>query len=178
MELRFYNRYRAVEYARTWAYSRNPSFPDFAGQGGDCTNFVSQCVYAGCCTMNYSSVLGWYYISLNDRAPAWTGVEFFYEFLTQNQGLGPVGREVAAGDLSLGDVIQLGREEGDHYHTLLVTGYESGSYLVAAHTDDAYNRRLDTYSYSRIRFLHIDGVRVQTENTDECYQRLLEGRGI
>ncbi|MBR5616363.1 MAG: amidase domain-containing protein, partial [Clostridia bacterium] len=37
-----YMRERAVEYALRWALSRNPLFPDFAGIGGDCTNFVSQ----------------------------------------------------------------------------------------------------------------------------------------
>ena len=79
-----YNRERAVEYARRWALSRNPLFENFSGIGGDCTNFVSQCVYAGCCQMNYTPDFGWYYVSLNNRAPAWTGVEFFYNFLTSS----------------------------------------------------------------------------------------------
>ncbi len=173
-----YHRERAVAYAKRWAYGRNPLFPNFAGIGGDCTNFISQCVYAGCCTMNFSPVLGWYYISLNDRAPAWSGVEFFFWFLTQNQGPGPFGREVGAGELSIGDVIQLGREEGDFYHTLLVTGYANGTYLVAAHTDDSLNRRLDSYSYSRIRFLHIDGIQVVTPDTSACFENVLSGRQI
>ena len=42
-----YNRASAVAYARRWALSRNPLFTNFAGRGGDCTNFISQCVYAG-----------------------------------------------------------------------------------------------------------------------------------
>ena len=88
-----YNRARAVEYARKWALSRNPLFTNFAGQGGDCTNFVSQCVYAGSCKMNYTPVFGWYYISLDQRAPAWTGVEFLYDFLVNNQSIGPFAAE-------------------------------------------------------------------------------------
>ncbi len=47
-----YDRRRAVEYARRWALSRNPLFVNFAGQGGDCTSFVSQCILAGCGIMN------------------------------------------------------------------------------------------------------------------------------
>ena len=39
-----YNRARAVEYAQRWALSRNPLFYDFTGGGGNCTNFVSQCL--------------------------------------------------------------------------------------------------------------------------------------
>jgi hypothetical protein len=39
----------AANYARTWALSRNPEYADYSGQGagGDCTNFVSQAMYAG-----------------------------------------------------------------------------------------------------------------------------------
>lgn len=176
MTIEAYRRDRAVEYARRWAYERNDLFPDFAGIGGDCTNFVSQCIFAGSCVMNYSPMLGWYYISLEDRSPSWSGVEFFYDFMTRNQGPGPFAREVLPGGLSLGDVIQLGQEDGDYYHTLLVTGYEDNTYLVAAHTNDAFNRRLDSYEYARARYLHIEGVRVPQLDTGECYRRLMGGR--
>lgn len=87
---RRYNRERAVEYARRWAFSRSPLFESYNGIGGDCTNFVSQCVYAGSCVMNYTRDFGWYYSSPMNRAPAWTGVEFFYNFMTSNEGVGPL----------------------------------------------------------------------------------------
>ena len=78
-----YNRERAVEYARRSALSRNPLVIDFTGRGGDCTSFVSQCIFAGTGVMNYTETFGWYYISSENRAPAWTGVEFFYDFVTE-----------------------------------------------------------------------------------------------
>ena len=78
-----YDRERAVEYALTWALDRNPLFLNFTGRGGDCTNFASQCLLAGSCTMEYTPDFGWYYISSENRAPAWTGVEFFYDFVTE-----------------------------------------------------------------------------------------------
>ena len=53
-----YDRARAVEYARRWALSRNPLFTDYTGIGGDCTNFVSQAIYAGTCVQNYTRDLG------------------------------------------------------------------------------------------------------------------------
>ena len=37
---------KAVRYAGKWAYGRNPAYFDFDGLGGDCTNFISQCIYA------------------------------------------------------------------------------------------------------------------------------------
>ena len=48
-----YIRENAVAYARKFAFSQNPNFANFAGIGGNCTNFVSQCIYAGGCVMNY-----------------------------------------------------------------------------------------------------------------------------
>lgn len=176
-----YLRERAVEYALRWALSRNPLFPDFTGQGGDCTNFVSQCILAGSCVMNDTLDFGWYYFSPTNRAPAWSGVRYFYDFLTgspdfasENGGTGPFGREVMTQQLMLGDVVQLANAEGVYYHTLIITGFEGDDILVCAHSDDARNRPLSTYNYATARFLHIDGTRLLLEN-DECYRQLLEG---
>ena len=179
-----YNRERAVNYAETWALRRNPLFLNFAGRGGDCTNFTSQCLLAGSCTMDFTPDFGWYYISSDDRAPSWTAVAFFYDFITEqplfagaNQGIGPFGREVRAREVELGDFIQLADEAGDYYHTLIITGFEPNDILICAHTDDALNRRLSTYNYSSLRFIHIDGVRIEVED-DVCYQPLLDGVAI
>ena len=179
-----YNRERAVNYAETWALRRNPLFLNFAGRGGDCTNFTSQCLLAGSCTMDFTPDFGWYYVSSEDRAPAWTSVAFFYDFLTEqpvfaaeNGGIGPFGREVRAREIQVGDFIQLADEAGDYYHTLIITGFEPNDFLICAHTDDALNRRLSTYNYASLRFIHIDGVRVEVAD-DVCYEPLLEGRAI
>jgi len=169
-----YNRGRAVLYARRWAFSRNPLFSNFSGIGGDCTNFISQCIYAGSCVMNYTPTFGWYYRSANDRAPAWTGVEFFYNFMTGNDGVGPFAVEVDSDGVTIGDVIQLADETGDYYHTLLITGFEDGTYLVAAHSDDSLDRPLTTYMYATARYLRIEGVRLNIP--DQVYGGLLRER--
>ena len=80
---------KMIDYAAKWAYSYNPDFYDFTELGGDCTNFISQCVYAGGAVMNYTPDTGWYYIALSERAAAWTGVEFFARFVLNNRGAGP-----------------------------------------------------------------------------------------
>ena len=126
--------------------------------------------------MNYTPTFGWYFISLEQRSPSWTGVEYFYNFIIENTGVGPFGSEVEEGELSVGDVVQLGREEGAFYHTLLVVGRsEEGVLLVAAQSDDAYGRPLSTYTYARIRFLRVEGVRYSVGGVGDCYQPLLEG---
>ncbi|MBE6601637.1 MAG: amidase [Ruminococcaceae bacterium] len=180
-----YNRERAVEYALRWALDRNPLFVDFTGIGGNCTNFVSQCILAGSCTMNYTPDFGWYYVSAEDRAPAWSSVEYFYDFMTgaptfaeQNGGIGPFAREVGREEVLLGDVVQLANSDGDWYHTLLVCGFDGEEILVCAQSNDARNRPLSTYTNAAaFRFLHIDGVRIEI-NDDLCYQTLLNGAPI
>lgn len=79
-----YDRDAAVNYARKWAMDRNPAYYDFEEIGGDCTNFASQCIFAGARIMNYTPTMGWYYRSSYDRTPSWSGVRYLYEFLTNN----------------------------------------------------------------------------------------------
>ena len=176
-----YNRARAVEYARRWALARNPLFINFAGRGGDCTSFVSQCVYAGSCQMNFTQDFGWYYISTTDRAPAWSSVEYFYDFMTgapnfrtRNGGIGPYGIEVDSMGVLEGDVVQLADETGDFYHTLLITGFSEGQTLVSAHTNDALDKPLASYNYASLRYIHIEAVRMEVVD-DNCFSDLIEG---
>ena len=160
MRIFAYNRLAAVSYARRWALERNPMYYDFEEIGGDCTNFASQCIYAGARVMNYEPTYGWYYISPDDRSPSWTGVEFLYSFLVNNNSFGPFGRPVGQNQVQIGDIIQLGRADGTFYHSLVVSA-TFPRILVCAHSDDYLNRPLSSYTYDNIRFIHIDGVRVE-----------------
>ncbi|MBQ8868848.1 MAG: amidase domain-containing protein [Oscillospiraceae bacterium] len=153
-----YNRAAAVEYARRWALGRNPAYYNFENIGGDCTNFASQCIYAGAKVMNFTHTMGWYYRSLSDRAPAWSGVEYLYNFLVNNRSVGPYGHEVEQNEVKIGDIVQLGRNSGGFYHSPVIVANDP-VILVAAHTFDALNRPLSSYIYDVARFIHIDGVR-------------------
>ena len=158
-----YDRQRAVAYANEWAYRRNPRFLDFQELGGDCTNFVSQCLYYANSVMNFTPTFGWYYLSADNRTASWTGVTYLYNFLISNEGPGPYARQTTIDDMLIGDVIQLGGEDGTFHHSLIVTKLDGpptpATIQVAAHTNDSLCRPLDTYSYADIRFLHIEGVR-------------------
>lgn len=153
-----YNRLLAKQYAKKWAFSRNPKYYAFDKIGGDCTNFISQCIYAGSKVMNYTPETGWYYINSTQRTPSWTGVEFLYNFLINNKSIGPFAKETSPTQIEIGDVIQLGNYE-KFYHTLLVVEKNNNNIYVAAHDFDAYMKNLNTYIFERIRFLHIEGVR-------------------
>ena len=156
-----YNRKKAVAYAHKHAFHPNPAFYDFSDLGGDCTNFASQCLYAGGGVMNYKPVFGWYYVSADNREPAWTGVEYLYNFLLSNTGAGPFAQEVTLQELLPGDLIQLSFNGIDFRHTPVVVkaGRTPHEVLVAARTEDSDNRPLSTYTYLDIRYLHIVDVR-------------------
>ncbi len=158
-----YNRRAAVAYAHRWAYGRNPLFYDYEEIGGDCTNYASQCLYAGTGVMNFTPTFGWYYINANEKAPAWTGVEYFRNFLVRDEvSQGPVGREVSLEELLPGDFIQLSFKEGVFSHTPIVvaigTPATPQNILLAAHSYDADFRPLSTYPYEELRCLHILGA--------------------
>ncbi len=180
-----YDRRKAVEYARKWALSRNPLFIDFTGQGGNCTNFVSQCIFAGAPVMNYTRTFGWYYISPEDRAPAWSGVDELYNFLTgapdfasNNKGYGPYATDARrAGTIDVGDVIQLANEEGEFYHTLIISQFTDNDILVCAQSNDALDRPLSSYNYASLRALHIEGAMLYFDS-DTLSRDILDGRSL
>lgn len=129
--------------------------------------------------MNYTPGVGWYYISTNDRAPAWSSVESFYDFLTQkfveqNGGVGPFAKEVGRDRAELGDVVQYANDSGDWYHTVIITGFEGEEILVSAQSNDALDRPISSYNFAQARFLHIEGVNISL-NDDACYSVLLDG---
>lgn len=158
-----YDREAAVAYAHRWAYRRNPEYFNYDGIGGDCTNFASQCLYAGTGIMNFTPIYGWYYLDPNRKAPAWTGVPYFYNFMTRAQvSPGPFGVNAPLSQIQPGDFVQF-RFMGDRYaHTPVIVEVGSppalDNVLVAAHSDDADYRPLDSYTFRGLRFIHILGA--------------------
>lgn len=158
MKVKEYNRKKAVEYARKWAYKRNPKYYNFDSVGGDCTSFISQCIYAGAGIMNYKKHIGWYYNSSSDRTASWSGVKFLYNFLTSNKGIGPRAIKGKISDLEIGDIVQLRFLEDRFSHSLIIIdkkGNTLDDIYIATHTEDVCYRKLSTYNFKDIRFLHI-----------------------
>ena len=163
ISLQPYDRSAAVVYAHRWAYSRNPRFYNYEMLGGDCTNFASQCLYAGGGVMNFTPETGWYYIDANQKAPAWTGVESLYRFLSRDvHSVGPAALETGIQEMMPGDIVQLSFDGERFAHAPVVVAahhpMRPSQILVAAHSYDSDNRPLDTYPYKKVRFLHITGI--------------------
>lgn len=162
MKEKIYQREKAIEYARKWAFARNPKYYNFDPVGGDCTNFISQCIYAGASIMNYDKY-GWYYINGNNKSPAWTGVEYLHKFLIQNKGIGPYGTESTIENIQIGDIAQLSFDGKIFEHSLLIIetdkNHNIDNTLIATHTFDAYRKSIGSYNFRKVRYIHIDGVR-------------------
>ncbi len=142
-------REKAVEYALKWAYSRNTKFYDFTYLGGDCTNFISQCMLYGGFEMNYN-LNGWFYNSLASRAPAWTGVNEFWNFaINNNSQKGVKIVECELKEVEIGDIIQLNNGI-KYYHNLIVTDV-NGDIKITAHDNNVKNLPLRYYNYKSLR---------------------------
>ena len=114
--------------------------------------------------MNFTPDLGWYYVSPDMRAPAWTSVQYFYNFMTTNQGPGPYGFDAELSQARPGDIMQFAYNNSDSFtHTLLIVSVGRSpapwNILLAAHTRDAFRRPMSTYDYTASRLIHIEGVR-------------------
>ncbi len=154
-----YNRIKAIEYARKYALSPNPNFYHFGGIGGDCTNFISQCLFAGGGQMNFDKNYGWYYLNVNDRSPSWTSVAYLQRFLLRENGIGPFARISSIESLEEGDIIQL-RQNPTHFnHTVIITRKVGNEIYVCAHSNDALDKSLASYSYIQPLGLHILGIK-------------------
>ncbi len=166
MLIKEYNRSKALLYAHRYALTRNERYFDFSSLGGDCTNFCSQCLYAGAHRMNYASPFGWYYRSSNDRSASWTGVKFFKSFLTDNlvvnrvgEGYGPFAEERDVRELDVGDFVLLSNEKEVYFHSTVVVGFKGKEPLLASHSRDAFELPLSRFDYNEAKGLHVLGYR-------------------
>jgi len=111
--------------------------------------------------MNYKKHIGWYYNSASDRTASWSGVEFLYNFLVKNKGIGPRGEKTDIDRLEIGDVIQLKFFKERFSHSLIVIDKKGNTWdnvYIATHTEDAYYRKVSTYNFEDIRFIHIKDI--------------------
>lgn len=153
-----YNRNKAVDYARAWALNKNPEFFHFDGIGGDCTNFISQCLLAGGGIMNYDKYYGWFYIDKNNRAPSWTSVKYLQRFLLGNHSPGFRCKILPIEDLEVGDIIQIRQNPDNFNHSVIVSKITNREIYVCAHSYDALDKPLSSYNYLELVGIHIIGI--------------------
>lgn len=140
-----YNRDKVVQYAETWWQTHNPKYEEFEV---DCTNFVSQCLFAGGAPMDYTGKrdLGWWYAGKRGNQElwsfSWAVANSLKSFLAHSRK-GLHGHEVHdPRELQPGDTICYDWDgDGRYQHNVVVTGKDAnGMPLVNAHTYNSRNR--------------------------------------
>ena len=172
-----YDAEAAVDYAMSWVdpieVVRNDDYGVYDVYGGNCNNYISQCLFAGGIPMDSdgdnNSQWKWYgeEVDLDEsdsgRSPAWTGVEEFYTYASENDGYGLtalVDDNVFSG--SIGDVLQYGHN-GDWLHSVIITEVIEDSdgnmadYLINSNTTDRINYPASAYGYSELRLIKVLG---------------------
>jgi hypothetical protein len=156
-----YDRVKAVRYAETWWNSYNPAFKKF---DVDCTNFVSQCLYAGGAPMTgYPDRAKGWWMKNNRWSYSWAVANSFRWYLSgAHVGLRAI--EVSSPEqLMPGDVICYDFQgDGRFDHTTIVVAKDRQRMpLVNAHTS---NSRMRYWSYEdstaytpniKYKFFHI-----------------------
>lgn len=161
-----YDRSRAVQYADQWWDKGNPAYIEFEV---DCSNYISQCLFAGGAPMHYTGKRdsGWWYKGRYNGQElwsySWAVAHSLQRYLTQNKG-GLRAEEVPeAAMLEPGDIISYDWDgNGRYQHSTIVTAKDAnGMPLVNAHTVPSYHRYWsykDSVAWTertKYRFLHI-----------------------
>lgn len=162
-----YRREDAVAYAERWWNESNPAYEQFEV---NCTNYVSQCLYAGRAPMHYTGRRdsGWWYKGRDNGRElwsfSWAVADSLQRYLQRDRGAGLRAEAVDSPDkLQLGDVICYDWDgTGRFGHNTIVTAFTAdGAPLVNANTVSSRHRYWDyrdSYAWTsktRYRFLHI-----------------------
>ena len=139
---------KAVDYADKYWSNYNDFYPNYNSIGGDCANFVSQCLQAGGLPMNGS----WYHaVTGCTRSSSWTYANTLYTYLAENCGSvvelyqadsgykNQNGKAVnPANVIRVGDpVFYYSDSKGRYSHAAICVGYDSkGNPQVSAHNND------------------------------------------
>lgn len=142
-----YNATAAVNYARTWTEeNKKLCHPDFKRYDADCTNFVSQVLYAGGIPQisgGRKDAASWFYEWGLVARPSytWGGAQNLYDHLKNHST--NVSRITTTADIEVGDIISFDTDPNDNTfhigHSVVVTEKNGNTWdkiLVTYHSTD------------------------------------------
>lgn len=127
-----YNRSDAVRYATKYALVWNPSFRDFNNM--DCTNFVSQCLFAGGWPM-MEWPLNWWSTD-SESSKAWASASLFGKYMQEYR----IAVECKREELAPGDILTNAKPGNDFNHFMFVTGIGGGSKRDVFYSAHSYKK--------------------------------------
>lgn len=138
-----YNYKAMADYLEKYWENYNPAYRDFSGKGGDCTNFVSQALYAGGWAHKsgwYRNANYWWYNSFN-QTWSWVNVDFLGTFARNS------GRCIMLDNvwkLGVGDFLQVKPANSDtKVHSMMVSYVSNGTPYFTYHTSNRYRRSMN-----------------------------------
>jgi hypothetical protein len=167
-----YNRKAAISYAKKHAHNPNPQYPYY--DGWDCTNFVSQCIYAGGALNDFSEDFPWWCVDMKTSI-CWSVAHSFYWYILNNTQKNSFGIKAITksiyGDhlyddqvfdyLQIGDIIQYSWKLEKINHSTIITDftYQNGQKipLITQHQPDHINR-IFYRNAKRTIFHHITSI--------------------
>ncbi|MBD3349902.1 MAG: hypothetical protein GF364_00270 [Candidatus Lokiarchaeota archaeon] len=163
-----FSRQAAYGYALQWYNDRNDHYNDFSGSGGDCANFVSQCLIAGGLSLHKGTDGGGYGVYPDqDRTISSYGTIPYCDYLDlhlrnyQNTSVTYTTDDFPSvpDEITLGDVVIFGEKNGDKYKHAMIVVTDSGSTVgLAGHSSNKWDEDFFTeLSYfSCATFYHIN----------------------
>ncbi|MBN1594910.1 amidase domain-containing protein [candidate division FCPU426 bacterium] len=133
-----YNASKAVSYANEWYNRRNTDdYANYSSQGGDCANFVSQCLIDGGMDLSqderiWSPGVGGTIINCDDLH------RHLNEFQHAEINTGTNVNQTPS-NLSPGDVVIYGDNNDPYKHAVIVTSGQGSGARIASHSSDVNN---------------------------------------
>ena len=139
-----YNRLAATNYALKYALSPNPNYMNIESNGGNCTNFTSQCIRAGGIKDDKTGDYKWYYTDANNRSPAWSSANEFRKYYKNNVGSTSVkglkAKKCSFKESRKSDLVQW-VTDGKAKHTMFIDDYACDNWGLS----DPWNNKWDVY---------------------------------
>jgi putative cell wall-binding protein len=129
-----YLKEKAIEYSDKYALSYNPAYANYNGaSGGDCANFVSQCLAAGGLPMDKD----WFWYSKTNASNSFIGATSLNTYLLRH------GKSIdnpANSEVFPGNPVFYGYSTAGYAHAAFCVGYNAaGTALINAHNTDYYH---------------------------------------
>ena len=138
-----YNYSAMATYLETYWEDYNPAYRDFSGDGGDCTNFVSQALKAGGWEDDYGwyrSSDNWWYNSSN-QTWSWINVDYLGEFARSS---GRCTMLTNVWYLGIGDFLQVQPASStSKIHSMMVSYRADGVPYFTYHTTNRWRRSMN-----------------------------------
>lgn len=160
-----YNVSNAIAYADKYCINYNSAYNSYKGRGGDCANFVSQCLYAG----GFKQDSDWFKHSV-----AWINV------MRQIAHFKEYGNFLNAqnGNLIKGNPIYFDwNGDGVYDHATICVGRNNnGTAILDSHTRDLYHATWTNWSFRRAATIQLHGSGSSSSTSDGTFKRDSNGK--